>query len=178
MGLFSFLLNGNGNGESSGPFVRRSKYEKAVFQRKAALDLAGALGDLLRTEQRNAERVNRILRQRILERDTLLKSYRIAVPALDSRLSQAENERVLAEIARMKAEDKCNQVLALHAERTRVGCLPRLEPARITARIRQIEGSLRVEEGEDEWLIYADRHLSEAEIRAIESELGVKVDRT
>ena len=179
MGLFNFLIQGNGdsngNGhERTGPVVRRSRYDRLRSENEGLLSENEAL-----LSERDT------LSDKILGLETLVASYRVAVPELDRTIIHARHQyaNVMSVVGDMaektqKATEEIERLKSLHIDKVRVGCLPKMEAARITARLRAIEPSIRVEDGEREFIIYADRRVSEAAVRGIESELGVKVDRT
>ena len=175
--------------------VRKSKYENEVSLKEEALKLADQLvldkkfyeAQLLETREYGkrmaASRSAYKEQSEYLER--LVTAYRVALPEVDRMKIQSEH--TISNMAKEVEEShkdtayavaEMRRIKAIHAGRHRVGSLAKVEPSRITARIRGIEPTLRVEEGENQWLIYADRDLAESEMRAIESELGMKMDRT
>ena len=66
-----------------------------------------------------------------------------------------------------RKDEEIERLQAMHAERVRVMGVRKFSATELTARLRGIEPSLRVEEGQDKYVIYADRPMSEGELNAI-----------
>ena len=72
----------------------------------------------------------------------------------------------VVESAQLK-DKEIERLQEMHAERVRVLGVHKFSATELTARLRGIEPSLRVEEGQDKYVIYADRPMSEGELNAI-----------
>lgn len=75
------------------------------------------------------------------------------------------------------AEEKYEALRALHSEETRVLTWT-MDPVRLTAQLRAIEPSLRVEKEGDRMVVYANVKLLESQINAVNSVLLAAPNRT
>ena len=97
--------------------------------------------------------------------------------AAQSQAEAAEDQQKAAEAACKIAETECARIMACHATRVRIGWIP-IDPIEMTARIRAIEGSLRVEWDGDKLVIYSGRPLTEAEFNAAVAAFMPQLNRT
>ena len=88
------------------------------------------------------------------------------------------SQRALNKVVKAaKLKDKeLKRLKEMHAERVRVMGVHKFSATELTARLRGIEPSLRVEEGQDKYVIYADRPMSEGELNAIVAAVREELD--
>ena len=75
------------------------------------------------------------------------------------------------------AEKRFDELRALHSAHTRVMTWT-LDPLRLTAQLRAIEPSLRVERDGDKMIVYADVTLTEPQVNAVSAMLLAQPNRT
>ena len=66
----------------------------------------------------------------------------------------------------------------LHAHHFRVGAIWKPHSQKLTARLRMIDPSIRVEEDHEKYVVYAGRQLDVGEIAAVKAEILQRFDGT
>ena len=103
--------------------------------------------------------------------------HEAAVEALEHQRQTAMKVAASAEKERDKAVEDFNALEKLHARRIRVGTFM-VNPLKLTAQLRAIEPSLRVEFDGDKVVVYADSVLKPEVSRAVSGFLNGQWDRT
>jgi hypothetical protein len=144
--------------------VGRKKHEAEVRELREVAD-------------REIDRLKRTMAAQDHQNNQAVKAGLQALADAQRRTVDAEDRANVAEIACKSAETECARIAACHATRVRIGWIP-IDPIEMTARIRAVEGSLRVEWDGDKLVIYAGRPLTEAEFNAAVAAFMPQLNRT
>lgn len=102
---------------------------------------------------------------------------RETIDALNQQVLDAAEAVAGAEKERDQAVEAYKELEWLHSTRVRVGAI-HVDPEMLTARLRAIEPTLRAEFDGHKVVVYARRHLEDAERRAVMALLKPDLDRT
>ena len=98
--------------------------------------------------------------------------------SLQHRIAMVEEGLLDAQERTRVAEETCTRVTDCHSTRVRIGSIPIFDAIEMTARIRNVEGSLRCETDGKKIVAYGDRQITEAEWNALMETATPQWDRT
>lgn len=138
--------------------------------RKKTLLLAEGYGAVLRGHVAARTQENVQLKQTVSNQEA-------AMSVLEHQRGVAMNVAASAEKERDKAMEDFKALESLHSKRLRLGTFT-VNPLKLTAQLRAIEPSLRVEFDGDKVVVYSDKVLKPEVSRAVSGFLNGQWDRT